>query len=615
MGKTSPELVSAPFGTIEGRFVQEASRRFIKRPFDHTEIFVKVAWSVALKNVLAACLTGSVRASRRVASDLRIGLGPGVDSRWGGGDVMAQALTSVLLQDDNSGDNPGPRPLVDIVLQSHESVECVDEQASVIKVFSGNHESWNSIAMDNSGPSDQRIAGLSVRDRDFAIAPVDTEVINPIGFDSFALTQRASIQFVSHECSVILDADDSKELARITNGRLDENATSALRGVCYIEDYAGSHNGPRSRATFLIEAAAAGLPVLAHDLDPLTSAYLPSELASVYNAASGKLFGDRLARETFVATAHRIAYRAHSSRNGLTAALRSALGTQVRQSAPEISVLVPSKRPEFLNNTLAQIRRQSWNRVQPVFGLHGYTLSDLSVEIRQALKDIDAQIFEASADTLFGDMMNRMTELASGDLVAKMDDDDWYSEFHLEDLVHALEYSRATMVGSGVQFVYLTHADVTVRRSRRQAYRYGGHPGGPTLMLSRHDLEAVGNWSRVNRAIDTALNDAVVRTGGTIYQGNPLNFLFNRRSSGHTWNATNEYFLKGSIDQWAGLVPPSGFSSETTQSLIAEWGSSGSALSEIYTDPMGKNGLTAQRHIGAKVSGWPSGARSLTRSI
>lgn len=609
LGKTPPSLLSAPYGIVGGRFIQEASRKFVNSPVAHTVVYVRISWPVSLKNAIAACIAGNMRSSRRVIPHSRLGIGPGVDSRWACGDFMARALPSTVLMDQNAGDNPGPRPVVDVVLSSSESLESPPDNDFTFAVSSGQGRRWGDIAIDGDLPSIRGNGSIQTKDRSLAFAPVDTEVINPIGFDSFALTDRARVRYLSESKSEIVNRDGSMTLAHLRNGRIDENAVTRLRGVCFVDDYAESHSGPRDRAIFLVEAAAAGVPVLPHGLDSLTCAYLPADLGKIYQETSEAVLGDRLGRESFVAAAHRFAYRSHSSRNGLDAAL----GITNGHSSPAVSVLIPSKRPEFLDNAVAQIRRQSWSHVEPIFGLHGYSLDVLSAETRQSLKDIGAQVFEAAPDDVFGDLMNSMTSLANGDLIAKMDDDDWYSEFHLEDLVHSLEYSRATLVGSGVQFVYLTHANITVRRSRKQAYRYGGHPGGPTLMLSRDDLKSVGNWSRVNRAIDTALNDAIVNTGGTIYQGNPLNFLFNRRSSGHTWNATNEYFLKGSIDQWTGLRPPPGFSAVATESVRSLWECDSSELAEIYTQTPLNHGDTRLDLSGYHLQNEYVGARLLRR--
>ena len=45
-----------------------------------------------------------------------------------------------------------------------------------------------------------------------------------------------------------------------------------------------------------------------------------------------------------------------------------------------------------------------------------------------------------------------------------MDDDDYYSIEHLWDLVLALEYSGADLVGKAAEFVYLEEIDVTLRQ-------------------------------------------------------------------------------------------------------------------------------------------------------
>ena len=612
-GRVPGNLLSTPPGIVNGRYVLESRRQFRRSPIEHTELYVKLARQVPLKRIIAACLGDGLPAHRRVTPSLRIGLAPNVDSGWGFGDSMAKYLSASTLYSNDAGNNPGPKPEVDLLITAEVVEPLPLDHPPVIRIRETAGDTWTRIA--TTAPVDEFSRFAADFDARLTIPPVDTEVINPVGFDPFPSSGSCSIRRSGHQGQKLVADTSSIVLGHLDDARLSERLVGALRTFSFVNDYADSHTGPAQRASFLIDAAAAGVPVVPHDLDPLTARYLSNSLHEAYTDATESLFGDRLAREAFVASAHRAAYQGHGNRNVLNLFLNAAGRGMIPHARPTISVLIPSKRPEFISNAIEQLRRQSWKSIQPIFGFHGFTVSDISVQDRSDLSSMSALVHETPADSVFGDLMNSMTEMADGSLIAKMDDDDWYGEHHLEDLLHAHEYSRAILVGSGVQFIYLTKADITVRRGMTQAYKYGGHPGGPTILLARDDLRSVGNWARVNRAIDTALADAVAAAGGSVYQGNPLNFLFNKRASGHTWNATHEYFLRGKIDQWTGLQPPPGFTGAAARQIRSRWATRGSSL--VGSDDFYESCMPREKdlmHLASSAANLPNTIRLQDRS-
>ena len=60
-------------------------------------------------------------------------------------------------------------------------------------------------------------------------------------------------------------------------------------------------------------------------------------------------------------------------------------------------------------------------------------------------------MIRVDGELTLGDALNAGVEASSGELVTKMDDDDYYSTEHLWDLVLALEYSGADLVGKGAE--------------------------------------------------------------------------------------------------------------------------------------------------------------------
>jgi len=157
---------------------------------------------------------------------------------------------------------------------------------------------------------------------------------------------------------------------------------------------------------------------------------------------------------------------------------------------------------------------------------------------------------------LFGDVLAAGVRAASGDLVVKMDDDDWYGPDFLSDLQLARHYSGAEVVGMTAEFVYLEALDRTVRRTD-ESERTAKFVAGGTMMLGRAFLASVGGFRPVRKYVDAQLLSATHAAGGSVYRTHGLGYVLRRSPSGHTWDAGADYFLdRERLDeQWEGFVP------------------------------------------------------------
>ena len=84
-------------------------------------------------------------------------------------------------------------------------------------------------------------------------------------------------------------------------------------------------------------------------------------------------------------------------------------------------------------------------------------------------------------DLTLGACMNLGVEAATGDLVAKVDDDNFYGTHYLTDLVRALDYSGADVVGKWAHLVHLESSGATLLRFEKAEHRFveqvqGGTP-------------------------------------------------------------------------------------------------------------------------------------------
>lgn len=216
-----------------------------------------------------------------------------------------------------------------------------------------------------------------------------------------------------------------------------------------------------------------------------------------------------------------------------------------------VSVLLVSRRPEFIGRAVRHVRSQSHADLELVLIGHGWDPEPWA----RRQDDVSGPTLltsRLSPQRTLGDGLNLALEMASGELVVKLDDDDWYGEDLVADLLLALRVSGAELLGSAMDFIYLSSLDVTVRRGA-PAERYGAHLSGATMLIRRDDLRSLGGWPRVPRAVDSRLLDVVRQAGAAHYAMHGFGYVVNRHGSGNTFHAEDAWFLSGCVAQWPGL--------------------------------------------------------------
>jgi len=220
-----------------------------------------------------------------------------------------------------------------------------------------------------------------------------------------------------------------------------------------------------------------------------------------------------------------------------------------------VSVVLATRRPEQLEFALAQVARQRGvDALELVLAPHGFAPDPARVQ--EMVPGVDVRVVPAEADAFFGDVLNAAATASSGDVILKMDDDDWYAPDVIADLLRARAYSGAELVGMPAEFHYLAPLDLTVKRGH-QTELYAKFVAGGTMLIDREVLRSVGGFRRVRKYVDAQLIAAVTAAGGAIYRTHGLGYLLRRNESGHTWQVDMDYLLDPSRVErtWEGLTP------------------------------------------------------------
>lgn len=309
---------------------------------------------------------------------------------------------------------------------------------------------------------------------------------------------------------------------------------------------------PAARAGVLAAAAARGSVVhIAYD-DPELRPRLGEDLHSLMTDGDRIRRADAHGREALSIEMRRDALRSHS----LRARARQVIAMAgLEAPPPTVSVLLATNRPNRLEAATAAVAAQTYPSVELVLAPHGDGFSDDAVARAVCSEGCDALVVPVAASEPLGAVLNAAASASTGALIAKMDDDDYYSPDHLWDLVLAHEYSGAELVAKGAEYVYMAGQDRTLRMFGRRGERYLGYPGvsGGAMLISRHHLAEAGGWRRIPRHVDTGLAQDVARVGGRIYRTHGRGYLRVRHRDSHTWDVEESHFTGRATDEREGL--------------------------------------------------------------
>ena len=322
-----------------------------------------------------------------------------------------------------------------------------------------------------------------------------------------------------------------------------------LRASHHLMDVAAFHSGPAGRAGLLVRLAATGLPVRVVDCDAHLAACLGPELQALMSEELAPSDAD--ARESLSVRMRRVALRDHSLHSRARQVCEAGLVDP--PTLPKVSILMATMRPALLRWAIANLARQNYPNLELVLALHGEGFGDIGAALAELRCPV--KVLRLDRSRCLGSVLNAAADAAGGVLLTKMDDDDLYGSDHLWDLVLAHRYSRAHLVGKGIEHVYLCDQDRTVKLQAGRAETYSHILAGGTLLIARHDLARFGGWPRVPRGVDTLLIRTILGAGGRVYRTHGAGYKMIRHGSGHTWEEPNAYFQRPGSTTYTGWRP------------------------------------------------------------
>ncbi|MCW2814752.1 MAG: hypothetical protein JWN84_2207 [Nocardioides sp.] len=355
------------------------------------------------------------------------------------------------------------------------------------------------------------------------IGPFDERVLNPTGFTPYA---------------------DGPVVGIATLPPITPDVVAGLRDAAAVEV---SHWDDATTAA-AAALALAGVPVVAATAPDALGAPLRDAITAPLDVT------DPVAREEHSVLLRRAAFDRFS-----TLAWRAEVGRRVGvpvATHPSVSVLLATRREDMLDFALAQVARQRGvESLELVLAPHGFEVD--AARVQDAVgPDVAVQVLPHRRTTLFGDVLHAAARAAGGDVLLKMDDDDWYAPDVVADLLRARAWSGAELVGMPAELHYLAERDLTVKRGHPVEV-YARFVAGGTMLVDRAALREAGGFRAVRKWVDAQLIDALQDMGAAVYRTHGLGYVLRRNPTGHTWQADLDYLLDPvrTVATWEGFRP------------------------------------------------------------
>lgn len=240
----------------------------------------------------------------------------------------------------------------------------------------------------------------------------------------------------------------------------------------------------------------------------------------------------RLRRYNLAAAYHEVRYRRRRSKPA-GPPLMSGSGM------PLVSIVCVTNRPDFHPHVMSNYASQTWPKTELILVANCDRYPD------PAFTTPGLTFVTKASTTSLGECLNAGFDLARGEIIARMDDDDLYATTYVSDVVHAFGTCGASITGKFERYAYVEEFDATYLLYEGRGSRFVGRATGGSMAVLRSCTRAI-------RFPDSSLGEDLEyirrceRAGLRVWATDPKGFLQMRRTSGgaHTWAISNSEFVR-----------------------------------------------------------------------
>lgn len=167
---------------------------------------------------------------------------------------------------------------------------------------------------------------------------------------------------------------------------------------------------------------------------------------------------------------------------------------------------------------------------------------------RKASRFPNIKVYKRPDKFCLGSCLNYGINKAIYPIIAKFDDDDYYSPNYLKEQVGALRRTGAGIVGKGAHLKFFEGRRLLVITTPSRKNKFVKYVAGGSLLF-RRQLHKRIRFAKLTLGEDVNFMRRCRAKGYKLFATSPYNFVGIRRKNkqSHTWKASDKAVLKGSL--------------------------------------------------------------------
>lgn len=307
---------------------------------------------------------------------------------------------------------------------------------------------------------------------------------------------------------------------------------------------------PSMCARRIFELAGSGTPVVSTKSAALRNFFSDNEVLTVHSEEEAdlvlrSLVGSELLRRRTAHLALRRVWENHSYRHRAEVILDVVGLQRSSPKKPVVSVICSTNRDAVLDHLLSQVAGQTYENIELLVLGHGLEIANGFKQRARRSGINSVTVLHGDASQSLGECLNMLVSEATGEIIAKFDDDDYYLPNYLRDQVNTLINMNADLVGKGSIYFYLPDSEVIARRWKHQEHLWRNFVSGATFVGWREVFLETPFADRT-RGEDSDFLLRLERKGRKVYSADSFNYLCIRGNAEHTWAISDAEILANS---------------------------------------------------------------------
>ena len=204
-----------------------------------------------------------------------------------------------------------------------------------------------------------------------------------------------------------------------------------------------------------------------------------------------------------------------------------------------VSIIACTIRDSMMENIFNNFDRQLWREKELIIILNNDSMEKDRWEAKSTKYD-NVSIYQLPQAMTLGDCLNFGIEKARYEIVAKLDDDDYYSEYYFNEAMLAIHSNNSQLIGKERAFLYFEE------QKSLNYYEQLGQPLGGTIIFKKEVYQKVKFPSIVGAGTDYFFLQLCKENKINMNSTSEYNYVYIRKnnSHSHTWNITNNELSK-----------------------------------------------------------------------